>query len=352
MDTLVNSTILNSEFILNSIQSPIIVINSTKKTIIYCNSATEDFLEKSNSSILNKNIKDIFKFNKDLILFIDKAIKNNRNFFLPNIEIDLIKNKINTSVNISKTDNEGELFTIILNDNSKKFEISKKFNFVKSAQSVSSLVSMLSHEIKNPLSGIKGAIEILHKNNVANKKDMKLYKLIDDETNRIKNLLNSLENFTDDRPIKKNRINLNKILRYAKNSVETIFKKKNITFIENYDPSLPEIYGNKDNLIQLFINLLTNSAEAIIDKNGRIKLITKFEQENFPIKVLIEDNGSGIPDKIKDNIFDAFITNKINGKGLGLSICAKIVEKHNALIEFDKINNKTIFTVMFNRINN
>ena len=352
MDTLVNSIDLNSEFILNSIQSPIIVINAAKKTIIYCNSATEDFLEKSKISILNKKIEEIFKFNEDLNLLINKTIKNNTNFYLPNIEIDLVIKKINVSISISKIENEKGLFTLFLNDNSKKFEISKKLNFIKSAQSVSSLVSMLSHEIKNPLSGIKGAIQILQKKNEIKNKDMKLYKLINDEADRINHLLNSLEGFTDDRPIKKNKINLNQILRYSKNSIETIFKNKKINFVEHYDPSLPEIYGNKDNLIQLFLNLLTNSSEAIKDKNGRIKLITKYVHENFPIKVSIEDNGSGIPDKIKDNIFDAFVTNKTNGKGLGLSICAKIVEKHNALIEFDKINNKTIFTVMFNKVGN
>ena len=207
---------------------------------------------------------------------------------------------------------------------------------------------MLSHEIKNPLSGIRGASQIIEKRFDFDNKDLNLIKLINNETERIKKLLDSLENFTDDRPIKKKNVNLNQILRYSKNSVKVMFSRKNIAFIENYDPSLPEIYGNKDQLIQLFINLIKNSAEAINNSEGIIKISTKFEHGNLPIQIFIEDNGNGIPNELKDNIFDAFVTNKINSKGLGLSICAKIIQSHSGSIEFDNINNKTIFKVMFN----
>ena len=154
---------------------------------------------------------------------------------------------------------------------SKSFELSKQYNFEKSAQSVSSLVSMLSHEIKNPLSGIKGASQIIQKRTNIKGKDLNLIKLINNEAERIKKLLNSLENFTDDRPIKKRSVNLNQILRSSKDSVDAMFNKKKINYLENFDPSLPNIYGNTDQLEQLFINLLKNAAEAISKDNGIIK---------------------------------------------------------------------------------
>ena len=183
-------------------------------------------------------------------------------------------------------------------------------------------------------------------------KDLNLIKLINNETERIKKLLNSLENFTDDRPIKKTSINVNQVIRSSKETVEAIFNKKNINFIENYDPSLPNINGNNEQLNRLFVNLLKNAVEAIDDTTGIIKITTRFQLGKLPIKVFIEDTGVGIPDKLKENIFEPFITNKINGKGLGLSICAKIIQNHLGSIEFDTINNKTIFTVMFDKINN
>ncbi len=348
MESLIKNKNISSEYILNSLQSPILVINSINKKIIYCNNSTEIFLETSKKNIINQKINNIFKHDSYFISLIDKSISTNRSVNELNILINTNKNEYNVSVSISKIDSEENLFSIILNDLSKNFELSKQFDFIKSAQSVSSLVSMLSHEIKNPLSGIRGASQIIEKRFDFDNKDLNLIKLINNETERIKKLLDSLENFTDDRPIKKKNVNLNQILRYSKNSVKVMFSRKNIAFIENYDPSLPEIYGNKDQLIQLFINLIKNSAEAINNSEGIIKISTKFEHGNLPIQILIEDNGNGIPNELKDNIFDAFVTNKINGKGLGLSICAKIIQSHSGSIEFDNINNKTIFKVMFN----
>ena len=348
MESLIKNKNISSEYILNSLQSPILVINSINKKIIYCNNSTEIFLETSKKNIINQKINNFFKHDSYFISLIDKSISTNRSVNELNILINTNKNEYNVSVSISKIDSEENLFSIILNDLSKNFELSKQFDFIKSAQSVSSLVSMLSHEIKNPLSGIRGASQIIEKRFDFDNKDLNLIKLINNETERIKKLLDSLENFTDDRPIKKKNVNLNQILRYSKNSVKVMFSRKNIAFIENYDPSLPEIYGNKDQLIQLFINLIKNSAEAINNSEGIIKISTKFEHGNLPIQIFIEDNGNGIPNELKDNIFDAFVTNKINSKGLGLSICAKIIQSHSGSIEFDNINNKTIFKVMFN----
>ena len=350
MDTLVKNSELNSEVILNSLQSPIIVINSIKKMIIYCNHATEIFLEMSGRNIIGKKINNLFKDDSYFISLVDKSIKSNRSINEFNVLINTPKKRTSVSISISKIESNNSLFTIILNDLSKSFELSKQYNFEKSAQSVSSLVSMLSHEIKNPLSGIKGASQIIQKRTNIKGKDLNLIKLINNEAERIKKLLNSLENFTDDRPIKKRSVNLNQILRSSKDSVDVMFNKKKINYLENFDPSLPNIYGNTDQLEQLFINLLKNAAEAISKDNGIIKISTRYEHTNLPIKVIIEDNGIGIPNDLKENIFDAFVTNKTNGKGLGLSICAKIIHAHSGTIKFDTINNKTLFTVMFEKL--
>ena len=352
MNTLAKNIDLNSEYILNSLQSPIIVINSTKKTIIYCNNATEIFLDTSGKNIVGKKINNIFKDDSYFISLINKSIRSNRSLNEYNVSIHTPKKKANVSISITKIENNDNLFSITLNDLSKNFEFSKQFNFEKSAQSVSSLVAMLSHEIKNPLSGIKGAAQIIEKRATFKNNDLNLIKLINNETERIKKLLNSLESFTDDRPIKKKSINLNQIIRNSKDSVHAIFNKKNINFIENYDPSLPNIHGNEIQLNQLFVNLLKNSSEAIDKVGGIIKISTRYEHGNLPIKVYIEDNGVGIPNDLKENIFDAFVTNKINGKGLGLSICAKIIQNHSGSIEFDTINNKTIFKTMFDKLIN
>ena len=106
-------------------------------------------------------------------------------------------------------------------------------------------------------------------------KDLFLINLIDTETNRIIKLLNSLEGFTDERPIIKKYANLNQVLRYVITASEVSFNKKNILFIENYDPSLPKVFGNKEQLIQLFLNLIKNSCEVVEKNNDNIKLNIK-----------------------------------------------------------------------------
>ena len=143
-----------------------------------------------------------------------------------------------------------------------------------------------------------------------------------------------------------------KIISWNVNGIRAAIKKGFQNFVENYDPSLPNINGNEEQLIQLFVNLLKNSVEAIDEIDGIIKISSRYQHGKLPVKVFIEDSGVGISDKLKENIFDPFVTNKINGKGLGLSISAKIIQNHFGSIEFDTINNRTIFTVMFDKINN
>ena len=334
-----------NEYILNSIQNAVILINSKKKTIIYCNNASEDLLGLSKRKILNQNLSKIFSTDTNFLNLINKSIKNNTNFHNHDLDINLKSRSLNTSVSITKADESSYLINIYNFDTSIK--IRSKFNYQKSVQSITSLISMLSHEIRNPLSGIKGAAQIIKRNDKLKQNDLKLIDLIDSEINRIKSLLDTLENFTDNRPPKKININLNQILRYVKDAVSLGFEDKNINFSEIYDPSLPPVNGNKDQLTQLFMNLMKNSCEAVKNRGGHVSIKTKYEHGNFPLSVYIEDNGTGVPGNIKENLFDAFVTSKRNGRGLGLSISAKIVELHSGLIEFDTNKDKTIFKVMF-----
>ena len=119
--------------------------------------------------------------------------------------------------------------------------------------------------------------------------------------------------------------------------------------LRNYQQSPQKDLQIQDLLIQLFLNLIKNSCEVVEKNNGVIKITTKYEHSNFPLTVYIEDNGNGVPEHLKDNLFDTFITNKVNGRGLGLSISAKIVQSHFGSIIFDSEKGKTVFKVMFKR---
>ena len=348
MDKFLKKNDVSLDFVLNSLQNPIIVINSKEKTINYCNLAAENFLDMSKKKILGKKIDNIFPIDSHFISLINKSIDTKRDVKEIDTQLDTLKKRYKISISISKLDEADGFLSIIIYDLTANSELSKKYKFENSSQSITPLISMLSHEIKNPLSGIKGAAQLIKKRaSFNNNKDFFLTKLIDSEAERIKSLINNLESFTDQRPVKKSMLNINQVLRYVKNSAEAIYNKKNILFYENYDPSLPKILGNKEQLIQLFLNLIINSCDEVDNKEGVIKIGSRYKYEKLPIEIYVEDNGNGIAENLKDSIFDPFVTDKVNGKGLGLSIAAKIVNSHNGTIEFDSYSGRTIFKVMF-----
>src|SRR5690606_29133880 len=129
--------------------------------------------------------------------------------------------------------------------------------------------------------------------------------------------------------------------------------------IENYDPSLPPVYANRDQLIQIFLNLVKNAAEAIRgEPNGEITLSTAFRpgirlsvpgtqhRVSLPLEFCVHDNGPGVPDDLLPILFDPFITTKQNGSGLGLALVAKIVGEHGGVIECDSSSRGTTFRIL------
>tara|TARA_B100000029_G_scaffold493402_1_gene555857 strand:- start:2995 stop:3678 length:684 start_codon:yes stop_codon:yes gene_type:complete len=217
---------------------------------------------------------------------------------------------------------------------------------------------ILAHEVKNPLSGIRGAAQLLEKN--LEKKDHDMTSLICKEVDRIRRLIDNLEVFDASSPLDLESINIHTVLRHVK---EIMLNSNGfeLNIIENYDPSIPNVLGNQDQLIQVFINLIKNSIEAFDksnNKDNKIILSTSYEhgyvvKDNYsdrkvklPIKISIKDNGPGIPESILPNIFQPFVSSKKNGEGgLGLSIVSKIISDHNGSIDLDNDINGSKFTI-------
>jgi two-component system nitrogen regulation sensor histidine kinase GlnL len=223
------------------------------------------------------------------------------------------------------------------------------------ARSVTGLAAMLAHEVKNPLSGIKGAAQLLHQ--TAADQDRELTRLICEETERIVGLVNRVGMFAEDGPLEQEAINIHEVLERVRRIAEAGFAR-GIRFVENYDPSLPFVAGNRDLLIQAFLNLVKNAAEAAPSEGGEIVLSTAYRhgvrlalpgssrRVDLPLVVTVQDNGPGIPEELSANLFDPFVTTKADGSGLGLSLVAKIVGDHGGVIEFDSEPRKTVFRVM------
>jgi two-component system nitrogen regulation sensor histidine kinase GlnL len=222
------------------------------------------------------------------------------------------------------------------------------------ARSVTAMAAMLAHEVKNPLSGIRGAAQLLEQD--TDEAGRELTQLICDETDRIVALVDRMEAFSEHAPISRSEVNIHEVLDRVRKIGQSGFAR-HVRIAEEYDPSLPSVYGDRDLLLQVFLNLVKNAAEAAPEAGGEILLTTAYRhglrlavpggdgRRHLPLMVSIADNGGGIPDDLKPHLFDPFVTTKRKGTGLGLALVAKVIGDHGGVIEFDSQPRRTVFRV-------
>ncbi|MGB8274098.1 MAG: ATP-binding protein [Alphaproteobacteria bacterium] len=343
-----------SAAVLNALADAVIVVGRDGG-IEFANLAAENFFASSADQLCTRRLPDLISGDSPLFSLIEQVHAAGHSVFEHGVTISSPRIGDHfVTIQVSPLSEGDGSIVVTFRERSIADKIDHQLTHRNAARSVTAMAAVLAHEIKNPLSGIRGAAQLLELS--ATEADRKLTELICDETDRICALVDRMEVFSEKRRIDREAVNIHRVLEHVRRLAESGFAR-GVRFIENYDPSLPPVHGNRDQLIQVFLNLVKNAAEAVPRKGGEIVLSTAYQhgvrlavpgsasRMELPLMVSVQDNGDGIPEDLRTCLFDPFVTTKPGGSGLGLALVAKIVNDHGGVIEFDSQPRRTVFRV-------
>ncbi|MEN9856376.1 MAG: hypothetical protein RLZZ157_1502 [Pseudomonadota bacterium] len=250
---------------------------------------------------------------------------------------------------------DGSFVAMMVRPRGRGRDLSERLQDGAGARSMVAMGRTLAHEIKNPLAGIRGAAQLLERD--AEPDELQLVNLIVEETDRISRLIGRMEAFGDDAPIQFNPVNVHAALERVAALAENGFAR-GIIIKRRFDPSIPEAFGDEDQLMQVFLNLVKNAAEAAGARaeGSEITLATAYRHgvrmrtpsgdvRDLPLEIAFTDNGRGVPEDLRDCLFEPFVSSKPSSGGLGLPLVQKIVAAHGGVVDFESEPGRSVFRV-------
>ena len=322
-------------------------------SIAYMNGAAEQFFEQGATGLRGRRLNQLLPTDSPLFSLIAQSIAGQTSVAEYDVSISFPRGRPrNVAITAAPMMDGSSLTVVSLHEQSIARRINNQIAHRNAARSVTGLAELLAHEVKNPLSGIRGAAQLLE-GAVVEPEDINLTRLICEETDRICDLVDRMGLFSDGK-LNRSAVNIHLVLDRVRRVAQAGFGR-HVEFVENYDPSLPAVYGNADQLIQVFLNIVKNACEAVPRTNGKITITTSFQhgirlalpggtsRVQLPLIVSVQDNGKGIPEDVAANLFDPFVTSKADGSGLGLALVAKVMGDHGGIVEFETSEEGTEF---------
>jgi two-component system nitrogen regulation sensor histidine kinase GlnL len=348
----------DSKLLIDALPNPLLVLDD-KDRIRLANAAAEDFFQAGKVTLLRSNFADLMPLASPALNAIAEARQSGGvvNEYAISAGTPRFGSERTIDLQAALMHEEPRFVLVMLLERSMAHKIDRQLTHRNAARSVSGMAAMLAHEIKNPLAGIRGAAQLIEP--TLSGEDRPLARLICEETDRIRDLVDRMEVFSDERPPEREPVNIHAVLERVK-TLSIAGMKQPIAIKEEYDPSLPPVMGSRNQLIQVFINLVKNAIEAIEGDGsaGEIHLSTAFrpgvrlsiaasgERVTLPLEVCVRDTGPGVPADLRPHLFDPFISTKPGGRGLGLALVAKIVRDHGGIIECEPHERGTTFRML------
>ena len=300
--------------------------------VLYANAAAESFFSLSQGMLKRQTLPDIIAFSSPLAALVGQVRRTGATVNEYGVDVGLPRSGVHRLVDVfaGGMPEQPGLIVLMLQQRSMAQMIERQLTHRAAARSVSGMAAVLAHEIKNPLSGIRGAAQLLEPG--LKDDDRALTQLICTETDRIRNLVDRMEVFGDERPLGTEPVNIHSVLDHVKRLARDRLCRRHQDHRRVRSRRCRRVPGNRDKLIQAFLNLVKNAAEAIQEARepGRIVLRTAFRpgvrlsvpgtgaRVSLPLMIEVEDTGPGVADALKPHLFDPFVTTKRTGTGLGL----------------------------------
>lgn len=342
--------------VLAALPAALVVIDGDHR-ISLSNPRAEELFCMSAGALANEGLAGAMTPYNSLTALIEQVRRTGHAVTARDLSLDLLRRREPCIVDAQVAPLEGPTGAVVVSlvERTITSHLDEQAEQRRAGRSAAALAATLAHEVRNPLSGIKGAAQLLEQG--ADAEDAALARIICDEVDRIGGLIDRVEAFGDVAPLALAPLNLHEVLDHITALSANGFAA-NAEIVRDYDPSLPAVPGNWDALVQVFLNLLKNAAEAVPAKGGKIRISTAFEhglsiapagsrhRRQVPIAITIADNGAGIPEEAQPHLFAPFVTTKAEGSGLGLALVAKLVGDHGGIVNAGRERDWTEFRVL------
>ena len=347
--------------VLSALPAPVIVIDETD-CIALVNPAAEQFFDSGASTLLGRPLTALLPEDSTVTALVRQVRGEARSISESAITIDTLRaGQRHVSVEVAPL---GEAagptgaVVISLHERAIARKLDRQLGHRNAARSLSAMAALLAHEVKNPLSGIRGAAQLLEQ--TAGDEDRAMTRLICEETDRIVALVDRMNLFSDEGPLTRRAVNIHEVLDRVAEIAAAGFAQ-GLEIVKNYDPSLPPVSGHRDLLVQALLNLVKNAAEVVPANHGRIELRTRYRQGvrlavpggdarvELPLEISVLDNGPGVAKELGARLFEPFVSTKAGsagGRGLGLALVAKVAGDHGGVVEYDSAPGATVFRLM------